>query len=388
MSSFFGGKTKNQTSTQTQESKPWEVAIPYLKDILQQSQDAFNTAKNTGYINQSPDINSIYKDYLGSMQNSQNQLNSQMQPLINNGLNYNNQSAQGFQDLMYGKQNYTNQDIINGANSYINNDLLNSQIQAATRGDVDKFGSQAIQNRQNEYNAGGFGSSSQILADAKNNKALDDRIADVSSNMRNAAYQQGLVMSQGVLNQNLNNYLQGVSGIGNAANQNFTMAGNMPGLYTNQNSIQKQIADMNLLAEQGKIADATGQRDYMLELLGKYSSIVNPVAGMGGTSTGTTTSPQRGSSMFDKVLGAGQAAASIYQAFSDRRLKSDIKQVGNIGGHNIYTWNWNKEANKLGLKGSSKGVIAQEVMKSNPDAVTLDNSGYYKVNYSAIGVNV
>lgn len=311
MGSFF--KPKTQESTSKQENNPWAEQIPYLKDILKDSQTAYNDAKQTGYINQNPDIGNIYKDYLSGMQNSQGQVNQNMQPLIDNGLQLQQQSTQGYKDLMAGKQNFSNQDIINGANSYINNDLLNGQIQAATRGDVERFGSQAIQNREGEYNAGGYGQSGQILADTENKTALDNRVADVSSNMRNAAYQQGLGMSQGVLGNNQANYMAGLGGINSAVGQNFDLAGKLPSLYSSQNSILKDIGDMNMLNQQGIIADKIGQRDYMMELLGKYSSLVTPIAGMGGTSNGTQKTP--GGSMFDKVLGAGQSAAGIYSGF-------------------------------------------------------------------------
>lgn len=71
--------------------------------------------------------------------------------------------------------------------------------------------------------------------------------------------------------------------------------------------------------------------------------------------------------------------------FSDERLKENVKRVGSKNGFNIYSWSWNSAAKKLGLDGDSLGVIAQEVKKTNPNAV-CEVGGYLKVNYNMIGV--
>lgn len=68
---------------------------------------------------------------------------------------------------------------------------------------------------------------------------------------------------------------------------------------------------------------------------------------------------------------------SVAAAFSDERLKENVKQVGKTNdGQKIYSYNY---------KGDSKpqmGLIAQEVMKKHPDAVTADRrSGFLMVNY-------
>lgn len=72
--------------------------------------------------------------------------------------------------------------------------------------------------------------------------------------------------------------------------------------------------------------------------------------------------------------------------FSDPRLKNNIKLSGVEKGINKYTWDWNEEANNLGLYGSSYGVMADEIEAVFPDAVSID-SGYKKVNYEMLGVS-
>ena len=56
---------------------------------------------------------------------------------------------------------------------------------------------------------------------------------------------------------------------------------------------------------------------------------------------------------------------------------------------NYYTWDWNAEGKKLGANVQpSFGVLAQEVLKTHPHAVTQGKDGYLKVNYGMINNEV
>ncbi len=78
--------------------------------------------------------------------------------------------------------------------------------------------------------------------------------------------------------------------------------------------------------------------------------------------------------------GAG-AIASIASLFSDARLKENIVPAGRENGHNIYEFNY------IGQPERYTGVMAQEVLETNPEAVIHTPEGL-KVNYSAIGVQM
>lgn len=84
-------------------------------------------------------------------------------------------------------------------------------------------------------------------------------------------------------------------------------------------------------------------------------------------------------SMFGSLLGAGAQVAGAY--FSDRRLKENVVYVGRENGHKIY------ESDYLDGSGRYRGVMAQDILISNPSAVKIMPNGYYAVNYSALGVN-
>ncbi len=78
---------------------------------------------------------------------------------------------------------------------------------------------------------------------------------------------------------------------------------------------------------------------------------------------------------------AGTAAMASALAFSDERLKQDIKYVGVANGHNIYEFSYK------GHPARFLGVLAQEVKKTRPDAVH-EVEGWLAVDYAALGLTL
>ena len=94
-------------------------------------------------------------------------------------------------------------------------------------------------------------------------------------------------------------------------------------------------------------------------------------------------------------VGAGVLAASaqsdsgglfdFLKGLSDVRLKENIVFIGkNHNGFNIYSWDWNEKANEVGMSGSDVGVLAQELLETEPSRVSVDSSGYYRVDYKGV----
>ena len=85
----------------------------------------------------------------------------------------------------------------------------------------------------------------------------------------------------------------------------------------------------------------------------------------------------------DRLSGAlqvGSQVASIVGAFSDIKLKENVKQVGvSPQGYNIYEFNY------TGSDVRFRGAMAQDVVKKNPMAVGIDQN-YLTVDYSKIDV--
>ena len=71
--------------------------------------------------------------------------------------------------------------------------------------------------------------------------------------------------------------------------------------------------------------------------------------------------------------------------YSDIRMKENIEKVGQMAnGLGIYTWDYKPEFKSIAGFGKQFGVMAQEVEKVLPYAVTTTEDGYKMVNYGLI----
>jgi hypothetical protein len=75
--------------------------------------------------------------------------------------------------------------------------------------------------------------------------------------------------------------------------------------------------------------------------------------------------------------------ASIAKMASDIRLKENIQLERQEKGLNIYSFNYKTDKDKR-----YEGVMAQEVIETHPEAVIIDEDGYYKVFYSMLGIEM
>lgn len=81
--------------------------------------------------------------------------------------------------------------------------------------------------------------------------------------------------------------------------------------------------------------------------------------------------------------GLGVAATALPLILSDQRLKENIVQVGQSdSGINIYEFNYINEPQRY------RGVMAQDLITSHPEAVSVGEDGFYRVNYTLIDVNM
>jgi Chaperone of endosialidase len=68
---------------------------------------------------------------------------------------------------------------------------------------------------------------------------------------------------------------------------------------------------------------------------------------------------------------------------SDARLKEDVRRVGaTVFGLSLYQFRYR------GKPETYEGVIAQEVLKVMPGAVSVGADGYYRVNYRTLGTSM
>jgi hypothetical protein len=71
------------------------------------------------------------------------------------------------------------------------------------------------------------------------------------------------------------------------------------------------------------------------------------------------------------------------EAKSDIRLKEDVRCVGStVFGLPLYQFRY------LGEPETYEGVMAQEVLKVMPGAVSVGADGFHRVNYDALGISM
>lgn len=142
--------------------------------------------------------------------------------------------------------------------------------------------------------------------------------------------------------------------------------------------IEQQYGRLGGIAGMGQ-ASASGQAAQGMQ---SASNIGNLMQGIGAAQAGgiMAAGGARRAAFGDLLQGAG-AGASIYKnIFSDCRLKKNIKLIGtHAKGIGIYSWEY--------LWGTKAiGVMADEVEKIIPEAVTTHKSGFKIVNYAMLGV--
>ena len=85
------------------------------------------------------------------------------------------------------------------------------------------------------------------------------------------------------------------------------------------------------------------------------------------------------------AIGTLGSAAISRDWGSDVRIKENIVPIGMLpSGARVYEFNYRPEHAHRGPPGRQVGVMAQDLLSINPDAVSLDEDGYYRVDYSKV----
>ena len=109
-------------------------------------------------------------------------------------------------------------------------------------------------------------------------------------------------------------------------------------------------------------------------VIGAYANTLNAQNNAYNAQTGSYNST------IGALGGLGSAGLGALFGISDIRLKSNIKKLGKLKGHNLYEFEY------IGDDAKHIGVMAQEVQKIDPSAVIMMDDGFMAVNYSKIGI--
>ena len=396
-----GGGSQQSSQMQFQSRDPWAPAVPALNTALSGALDAYrNTYNGPQVAGMDPNVTAGQNQILANSQNglvsggATDALRSLGSIFGNGGFNpYMQQGADSLRTGMGGldsvSQNLnpyaSGQYLKQGGNPYLDA-TIGSAMKDAANGVNAQFSS-----------AGRYGSGA-------NADALASRLGSISTNARMQDYNQ-----QQANQLQANNMLQqlaglrgslgsSLAGIGQQGVNNLAGAG---GALSSLDGARNQEAQdaigigSSRMDYQQRLIDALNQAPWAK--VGNLAQIAGGIGGLGGTTTGYTQGQQSTSGGgLGSILGGGLAGLGTFGnlfgkagafgsgltallGLSDERAKENIKQVGKTNdGQNLYLYNYKHDPERR----PQIGLMAQEVEKVRPEAVTRDPfSGFKMVNY-------
>ena len=384
------GKTTNITQA-TDVKTPWGPQQEYLTGAFAEAKQIYDTQKaqnDPGYQGDfyaQPRPEQI-QSYQNSIDFSNNQGREAYDRTLNNGGILSqlgllgSAGAQGGLASMTGDQTQNN---LNAAGAYSNNPDLSGMVDASMRDARRQVYEQALPEMNRAAAAtGNMNSSRAGVAQGVLERGLAEKAMDVSSQMRGAAWQDGLGRAQqdfqaragiyGAMGQQGSSLAQlgtnaSQTGV-NMAKDNAIIAslGN-EGMYTmDQNRINNELAKI----------DYTQAKPWTN--LQNYWNVVGDKS-WGGTTTSTGTSIQR--TQASPMSTIGSVVGALGSFLCDERLKTNIVKVGELkNGIGLYTFVYINDPEKL----VRFGPMAQEVEKTFPDLVHEAEDGFKVVNFAGL----
>jgi hypothetical protein len=248
-----------------------------------------------------------------------------------------------FGDLMRGGGSFSGADLSGYMNPYLD------EVLGATMSDINRQRDLAVgQTGDAAMRAGAFGGSRHGVAQAETERAYGDIAARTAAGLRGDAFNQ----AANLFGQDQQRMMQGAFG-----------AAQIGGIERGQEQLglDRQYQDF-LRQYQDPFMRAQVQQGLL--------------AAMPRGSTQTTTANP---SILSQVGQVAQIAGSLgWKPFSDARLKRDVEPLGKRGAHNWYRfrYHWSDDVHE--------GVMAQEVLAIQPEAIVLDPSGFYRVDYGVL----
>lgn len=375
------------TETVTQNSEPWSQAQPYLQDIFRNSQNLYQ--QGAEYY-----PGSTVVPFSNQTERGMTGLEHQFSQT--NPVGYQN-AEQAINRVTNSNQNNPFISNVQQAGQQVNDAGSNVLQDFASNGQSNPFLDKAFNNAASQVrdNTAAMFSKAGRYGSVAHQDQLSDSLGDMATNMYGNAYEtdanrrfgaaEALGARQaGDINRNLSGQTT-AAGLNQGANSQSLQAANMmPMLNEYAQANNRGLMELGGMREAmagQQLQDSMNRWNFGQnagwDLLNRYNSTVQPLAGLGGSSTGTQ--PSSSPSTLQTVAGLGMTAAGI---FSDSRLKTDIRPMGNKNGHNWYGYRYVWDEPEI----ERQGVMAQEVLESRPDAVLEDASGYLKVNYTALGL--
>ena len=316
-SSSASKAAKGQKEAAEINKAPWSEQQPYILDAYKNAEGAFNNATAMGNY-QGPytaGMNPMQVQGLNSVgQFAQNQGMTGAQSLYDAGqANLGNVTQFGNNaGSLYAKAGQDpTQQIIGNAGQYAANPYMDSMIDAASRDVTRNLHEQQLPGLDMAAaSTGNMNSSRTGVAEGIMQRGAADRIADISANLRGAAYNNGLGMAQNQYNNGMTQQMSangqllqagnfGADAIGNGVSMGYGAGNAMNaagGVFT---AHDQQVIDGNRTQHQY-------EQNNGLDLVGKYLSSINGNFSGGGASYQAMPSTMDGA-MSGALTGIGLA---------------------------------------------------------------------------------
>ena len=292
-----------------------------------------------------------------------------------------------------------------------------SQVIDNTLGDLNRARQLQIQSDQDAaIGRGAFGGSRSALLESETNRNFAEEAARMSGNLRSQGFDRATSLAgqdigrdfsaQQMMSDADRQVAMANAGYGNQFGLANLDAQNRAAFMRPELEMQNRMFRAGLLGEQlgdqykslGLLSGIGGQQQQLQQrgMDAGYNEFMRAIGygpqqlglmaqGLGAMPNSSTTTQGKETGTGDILGTAAQLAGMYFLGQSDERLKENIKPIGiSENGHKLYTWDWNDKAKELGVSDPTTGVIAQEVMKYMPEAVTKDANGYYMVNYGVL----
>lgn len=308
---------------------------------------------------------------------------------------------------MQAQNNQFNTGQINDASAFTAG--ANNQAGAFNAGAQNQYGLAQFDanNAASQFNANAFNTGQMFNAGAQNDFALANAGFQQTANQFNAGAQNDFALADAGFQQAANQFNAGADNQFALTDAGFQQDVNLANANAaNQNAqfnTQQDLATAQALGSLGlgmsdaeraniglQLAAGEQQRDILdeynkapLNQLIALGGLLNPgligsVSGQTVNTNGTEVSKQSGG-LLGALAGIASIGSQIAPLFSDRRLKTDIKRIGQTdGGLPVYTYRYG------GVGPFHMGVMAQEVEKTQPKALGPKLAGFMTVNYAEI----
>jgi len=319
MSSLFSGSSKKQTTTQT--SSPWAAQDPYLRSGFADALSAYQKRTSAGPY-PGPTYVGLQPDQLTALDRMRN-VSDASAPVadaftgIGSGLLGATNNFAGNSGVLFNRSlEDPTQSNINSANQYANNPAIQGVIDSAA-GDVTRNLRESALPQLNAGAAGTGNMNSSRTGSLEAGLVRDagNRIADISSQVRGNAYQQGLGLAQ----QGRTSGLQ----LGALTNQGLLQGGQLgvdatrTGLGVASGGAQQLMGAGDTVQQDRQNVLGDQIQQYYLNNGGFDQSALNDywnVVGRGnwgGTTTGTTSQSGGGPGILGGILGTASTLSGL-----------------------------------------------------------------------------